>query len=249
MSGHSKWHSIRHKKGAADAKRGKLFSRLSKEISVCARDGGGDIKVNNRLRTVVQAARTANMPADNIERAIKKGTGELPGVTYEELLYEGYGPVGVAVMVRVLTDNKNRAAAEIRHIFDKRGGNLAGPGAVAWMFEQKGLITVDKEKIAEESLFNLALEAGAEDFKSEADVFEIYAGVAEFEEVKTALEDAGIECSEAEITQIPTTEVKVEEADAGKVLALINALEDHEDVQNVYANFDIPDEVLEALED
>ncbi|HOO76584.1 MAG TPA: YebC/PmpR family DNA-binding transcriptional regulator [bacterium] len=249
MSGHSKWHSIRHKKGAADAKRGKIFSRLSKEITVLARDGGGDIKTNPRLRTTIQAARAANMPAENIDRAIKKGTGELPGVTYEELVYEGYGPGGVAIMLRILTDNKNRSAAEIRHIFDKRGGNMGGPGAVAWMFEQKGLITVEKSAIGEETLFGLALDAGAEDFRVEDDAYQIMTGLAEFEVVKAAIEEAGIEPSLAEITQIPQNEIRVSGEDAKKVWALVNALEDHEDVQNVYSNFDIPDEILAELED
>jgi len=174
MSGHSKWASIKHKKGAKDAKRGKLFSKLVKEITVVARDGGGDMDANASLRTAVQIARDANMPADNIERAIKKGTGELPGVNYEEAVYEGYGPGGVAVLIRVLTDNKNRSTAEIRHIFDKRGGSMGGPGSVSYLFDKKGFITVPVAKADEEALFSLALEAGAEDFKAEEDVFEIY---------------------------------------------------------------------------
>jgi len=249
MSGHSKWASIKHKKGAADAKRGRLFSRLSKEITVAARDGGGDIKTNARLRTVVQTARTANMPLDNIDRAIKKGTGELPGVTYEELVYEGYAPGGVAVLIRLLTDNKNRAAAEVRHIFDKRGGNMGGPGSVAWMFEMKGLITVGKEGADEEKLFAAALEAGAEDFSPEGENFEIYTAVGDLEKVKTALTAAGFAPAGAEVSRIPKNYVAVGEEDARRLLGLINALEEYEDVQNVYANFDIPDEILEKIGD
>ncbi len=249
MSGHSKWASIKHKKGAADAKRGRLFSRLSKEITVAARDGGGDIKSNARLRTVVQTARTANMPLDNIDRAIKKGTGELPGVTYEELVYEGYAPGGVAVLIRLLTDNKNRAAAEVRHIFDKRGGNMGGPGSVAWMFEMKGLITVAKEGMDEEKLFAAALEAGAEDFSPEGENFEIYTAVGDLEKVKTALTAAGFAPSGAEVSRIPKNYIAVGEEDARRLLGLINALEEYEDVQNVYANFDIPNEILEKIGD
>ena len=245
MSGHSKWHSIKHKKAAADAKRGKLFSKLVKEITVAARIGGGDIDTNPTLRTVVQTARDANMPADNIDRAIKKGTGELPGVSYEECAYEGYGPGGVAILIRVLTDNRNRSTAEIRHIFDKKGGNMAGAGSVAWVFETRGMITVEKDKVDEDTLFTLALEAGAEDFEISDDVFEIYTDPSTFEDVKAAIKEKGIPTDVAEITRIPKNEVKVDGDEARKVLALVNDLEDHDDVQNVYANFDIPDEIID----
>jgi len=248
MSGHSKWASIKHKKGAKDAKRGKLFSKLVKEITVVARDGGGDMDANASLRTAVQIARDANMPADNIERAIKKGTGELPGVNYEEAVYEGYGPGGVAVLIRVLTDNKNRSTAEIRHIFDKRGGSMGGPGSVSYLFDKKGLITVPVDKADEEALFSLALEAGAEDFKAEEDVFEIYTAPAEFEAVKSALKEEGIETDLVELTQVPAAEIPVAGDDARKVLGLLNALEEHDDIQNVYSNCDIPEDIINESE-
>ncbi len=244
MSGHSKWHSIRHKKAAVDAKRGKLFSRLVKEITIAARLGGGDIDSNLRLRSVVQSARDANMPADNIERAIKKGTGELPGVNYEECVYEGYGAGGVAVLVHTLTDSRNRTTAEIRNIFSKKGGNLSGAGSVAWMFEKKGLILVEKGAADEEQLFSAALDAGAEDFQPGEDNYEIVTAPAALEDVKRALSSRGFKWSVAEITQIPKNEVAVTGEDARKVLALVEALEENDDVQNVYANFDIPDEIL-----
>ncbi|MEA1927538.1 MAG: YebC/PmpR family DNA-binding transcriptional regulator [Candidatus Auribacterota bacterium] len=247
MSGHSKWASIKHKKGAKDAKRGKLFSKLVKEITVSARDGGGDQDNNSRLRSVVQTARDANMPADNIDRAIKKGTGDLPGVNYEESVYEGYGPGGVAILVRVLTDNRNRSTAEIRHIFDKRGGSLAGPGAVAYLFQKKGFISIAAEGLEEETLFALALEAGAEDFQAEGDTFEIYTDPSNFEEVKKAIEETGITIAVGEVTEIPTNEVPVTGGDASNVLGLLNDLEEHDDVQNVYSNCDIPEELLEEL--
>lgn len=248
MSGHSKWASIKHKKGAKDAKRGKLFSKLVKEITVAARQGGGDLDSNPRLRTVVQTARDANMPADNISRAIKKGTGELPGVTYEEAVYEGYGPGGVAILIRVLTDNRNRSTAEIRNIFDKRGGSLAGPGSVAYLFEKKGFLTVVREGVDEEELFALALEAGAEDFKTEDDLFEIYTLPSDFEAVRTALSEKEISINLAEITDLPTNEVPVSAEVAKKVLGLLNALEEHDDIQNVYSNCDIPEKILKELE-
>lgn len=248
MSGHSKWHSIKHKKAAVDARRGKIFSKLVKEITVTARLGGGDMNTNSRLRSVVQAARDANMPADNIERAIKKGTGELPGVSYEECVYEGYGPAGVAIMARVLTDNRNRTTAEIRNIFGKKGGNLAGSGSVAWMFERKGFLSVAKKHSDEDTLFSLALEAGAEDFKVEDQAYEIYTNPSDFEAVKAALQKKEISIDLAEITEIPKNEVKVDGEEARKVIALVNALEEHEDVQNVYSNFDIPDKILEEVQ-
>ena len=248
MSGHSKWHSIKHKKATADAKRGKLFSRLVKEITVVARLGGGDINTNSRLRTAIQTARDANMPADNIERAVKKGTGELPGVNYEECVYEGYGPGGVAVLVRVLTDNRNRSTAEIRNIFSKKGGELAGSGSVAWMFEMKGFFSVGKDQADEDTLFSLALEAGAEDFQVTEDSYEIYTAPSDFENVKSELREKGIPVSLAEITQIPKSELQVSGEDARRVLALVNLLEEHDDVQDVYSNFDIPDEIFDKEE-
>ena len=248
MSGHSKWASIKHKKGAKDAKRGRLFSKLVKEITVVAREGGGDLDANARLRTVVQTARDANMPADNIERAIKKGTGELPGVSYEEAVYEGYGPGGVAVLIRVLTDNRNRSTAEIRYIFDKRGGSMGGPGSVSYLFEKKGFFSIAAAGVDEETLFSLALEAGAEDFKADGDVFEIYTAPSDFEAVKTALGEKGIPIILGEITEIPTNEIPVSGEVARGVLGFLNALEEHDDVQNVYSNCDIPEEVINELE-
>ena len=248
MSGHSKWASIKHKKGAKDAKRGRLFSKLVKEITVIARLGGGDIDANPQLRSIVQTARDANMPAENIERAIKKGTGELPGVSYEETVYEGYGLGGVAVLIRVLTDNRNRSTAEIRHIFDKRGGSLGGPGSVSYLFEKKGFFSIAGGSVDEETLFSLALEAGAEDFKAEGDVFEIYTAPSNFETVKAALGEKDIPIIIGEITEIPTNEVPVSGEVARRVLGLLNAQADHDDVQNVYSNCDIPVEVINDLE-
>ncbi|MDP8214588.1 MAG: YebC/PmpR family DNA-binding transcriptional regulator [Candidatus Euphemobacter frigidus] len=248
MSGHSKWASIKHKKGAKDAKRGKLFSKLGKEITVAARQGGGDLDTNPRLRTVVQAARDANMPADNISRAVKKGTGELPGVSYEEVVYEGYGPAGVAILIRALTDNRNRSTAEIRNIFDKKGGNLAGPGSVAYLFEKKGFFSVAREGVDEEELFAMALEAGAEDFRTEDDLFEIYTLPSDFEAVRKALSEQKIPINLAEITELSTNEVPVSADVVRKVLGLLNALEEHDDIQNVYSNCDIPEEILKELE-
>ena len=248
MSGHSKWASIKHKKAATDSKRGKLFSKLVKEITVAARSGGGDIDTNPRLRTVIQTARDANMPADNIERAIKKGTGERPGVTYEEFTYEGYGPGGVAILLRILTDNKNRTAAEIRHIFEKRGGNLGGSGSVAWMFEQKGFISVNKTEAEEDDLFALVLDAGAEDFQAGGEVYEIYTAPADFEAVKKVLLEKEISINTAELSQIPKNVVKLEEDEARRLLKLINTLEENDDVQSVSANFDIPDRILEEIQ-
>lgn len=248
MSGHSKWASIKYKKGAKDAKRGRLFSKLVKEITVAARLGGGDQAANIQLRSVVQTARDANMPAENIERAIKKGTGELPGVSYEEAVYEGYGPGGVAVLIRALTDNRNRTVAEIRHLFDKRGGSIAGPGSVAYLFETRGFITVESAGVDEEAIFAAALEAGAEDFKAEDDLYEIYTDPSGLEAVKEALVAAGFKIASGEVTRIPATLVPVAGDDARKVLSLLQALEDHDDVQNVYSNCDIPEEILREEE-
>ena len=247
MSGHSKWHSIKHKKAAVDAKRGKMFTKLIKEISVAARIGGGDIDGNPRLRAAVQAAKGANMPQDNIRRAILKGTGELPGQSYEESIYEGYGPSGVAVLVEVLTDNKNRTVAEVRHIFSKHGGSLGESGSVLWMFDKKGYVAVRKEASSEEKLLEIALEAGAEDLQSDGDLYSLYTPLEAFEDVKRSIEEAGIEIEESSLTMIPQSEVHLEGKAAGQMLNLMEALEDHDDVQNVFANFDIDEEELESL--
>jgi YebC/PmpR family DNA-binding regulatory protein len=247
MSGHSKWSSIKHKKGAADAKRGKIFSKLIKEITVAARLGGGDVDGNPRLRTAIAAAKAENMPKDNITRAIKKGTGEIEGVSYEESSYEGYGPGGVAVLVDCLTDNKNRAVADVKHQFERHGGNLGEPGCVAWMFEKKGLIVLEKEKVDEEQLLELALEAGAEDVKESENEFDVITDPSEFETVKRAIDDAGMAHTLAEVTMIPKNTVKVEGKKAQQMLNLMQGLEDTDDVSHVYANFDISDEVLEAM--
>lgn len=247
MSGHSKWSSIKHKKGAADAKRGKIFSKLIKEITVASRLGGGDPDGNPRLRTAIYAAKAENMPKDNIERAIKKGTGELEGVAYEEASYEGYGPGGVAVLVDCLTDNKNRAVADVKHLFERNGGALGEPGCVAWIFEQKGLIVFDRDKVDEEQLLELALEAGAEDVREEETEFDVITDPSDFELVKKAVDDAGLSYTLSEVTMIPKSTVKVEGKKAQQMVNLMQALEDNDDVSNVYANFDISDEVLEAL--
>lgn len=248
MSGHSKWASIKHKKAAADAKRGKIFTKIIREITVAARTGGGNPDTNPRLRLAITNAKNANMPADNIDRAIKKGTGELPGVSYEEVLYEGYGPQGVALMVQCLTDNKNRTASEIRNLFSKRGGNMAGQGSVAWQFEQKGLFVVKAaEGITEDKLMEVAVSAGAEDLSREGENFEIISGPQDFEAVKTALEEAGIETESAELTMLPKNMVKVDEENAKTVLTLIEGLEEHDDVQNVYTNCDIPEELVKEI--
>lgn len=247
MSGHSKWSSIKHKKAAADSKRGKLFTKLIREIMVAARASGGDPSSNPRLRTAILTAKEANMPSDNIERAVKKGTGGLEGVTYEEVHYEGYGPNGVAVYVRCLTDNKNRTAADIRNIFSKKGGSMAGAGSVAWIFEKKGLIVVPAQQANEERLMEVALAAGAEDLSSSGDKFEIVTDPANFETVKASLEKEKIIPESAELTLIPKNQVSLSPDKARAVLGLIEALEDHDDVQNVYANFEIPDEVMKEL--
>lgn len=245
MSGHNKWASIKHKKAATDSKRGKLFSKLSKELTVSARAGGGDVSANPRLRVAINKAKSVNMPADNIDRAIKKGTGELPGVSYEEITYEGYGPKGVAIIVEALTDNKNRTGAEIRNMFSKKGGNMAGPGSVNWMFAKKGFIMVRTDKVDEDALMLVAIDAGADDVKIEEGMYEITTLVPNFERVKEALEKADIEIESAELTMIPTSTIKLEGPDAKGVLGLVELLEDYDDVQNVYANFDIPDDLLE----
>jgi len=246
MSGHSKWAQIKHKKAVVDAKRGKIFSKIAKEITVAARLGGVDPDGNPRLRTVLENAKEVNMPGENIKRAIMKGTGELPGVSYEESIYEGYGPGGTAILLEVLTDNKNRTVPEIRHIMTKNGGNLGEAGCVAWMFEKKGYILVEKTKIDEDSLMSAALEAGAEDMKNDPgeDSYEIITAPEDVNKVKAALEAAGIPVSLAEITMLPKSYVALDGKSAEQIIRLVDALEDHEDIQNVYTNFDIPDEVM-----
>jgi YebC/PmpR family DNA-binding regulatory protein len=247
MSGHSKWATIKRKKGKLDAQRGRMFTKLIKEITVAARSGGGDPEANPRLRTAVAAAKAANMPQDNIKRAIKKGTGELPGTTYEEANYEGYGPGGVAVLVQVLTDNKNRTVSEIRHIFTKNSGNLGEAGCVGWMFDKKGYITVDLDKANEEQLMEWAIEAGAEDFAADSGIYEIYTDYADLERVRSALEEKGIDMASAELTMIPQSTVRLDGKQAEQMIRLFEALEEHDDVQKVYANFDIDESILEEL--
>jgi YebC/PmpR family DNA-binding regulatory protein len=248
VSGHSKWSTIKRKKGAADAKRGKIFTRLIKEITVAARMGGGDPEGNPRLRSAIATAKSENMPKDNIERAIKKGTGELEGAVYEEISYEGYGPGGVAVLVDCMTDNKNRTVADIRHAFSKSGGNLGESGCVSWMFDKKGSILVDKETIDEEELMDKALEAGAEDVVEEDNVYQVVTSPDDFEAVRESLEADGVKFIEASVSMIPQNVVEVtEEKPAKQILKLLESLEDHDDVQSVSANFDIPDELMEEL--
>lgn len=250
MSGHSKWSTIKRKKGAADAKRGQIFTRIMREITVAARAGGGDIEGNPRLRTAVAAAKSQNMPKDNIDRAIKKGTGELDGVTYEEILYEGYGPGGVAFLIECLTDNKNRAAAEVRHTLTKRGGSLSKAGAVAYLFEAKGIITFDKEAVDEDALMEAALEAGADDVVDEGDTWEVRCAPSAFNPLNEALRAAGLVPDEAEVIKQAITTVDItDKGEAAKVLALMDALDEADDVQSVYANFDIDEKILAELEE
>jgi len=248
MSGHSKWSTIKRKKGKADAERGKLFTRLIKEITVAARHGSGDEDSNPRLRSAIQAAKAANMPSANIEKAIKRGTGELPGVNYEEITYEGYGPGGVAVYIETLTDNKNRTVAEIRHLLSKYGGSLGESGSVAWIFTKKGVIIIDAQGISEDDLMLATLDAGAEDIDLDDSIFRLVTEPFNLEAVKKALEESGIEYSSAEITMEPSNTIKVEGKIAESVLKLMDALEDQDDVQNLYSNFDIDDNVIEAME-
>jgi len=247
MSGHSKWSSIKHKKGAADAKRGKIFTKLIREISVSARAGGGDPDGNARLRTAIAAAKAENMPKDNIERAIKKGTGELEGTHYEETVLEGYGPNGVAIIADVMTDNKNRTIAELRHAFTKHNGNIGTTGCVAWMFSKKGLISLDKDKVDEEKLMEVALEAGAEDINDEESTLEIITEVKDFEAVRDALDKNGLSYVFAKVSMIPQNTVKLQDKEAEQFLKLVEALEDSDDVQDVYSNCDISDEVMEKI--
>ncbi|MFP4572210.1 MAG: YebC/PmpR family DNA-binding transcriptional regulator [Desulfobacterales bacterium] len=246
MAGHSKWANIKHKKGAEDARRGKIFTKIVKEIIVAARLGGGDPDANPRLRTVLEKAKQNNLPKDNIERAIKKGTGDLEGVNYEETVYEGYGPGGAAVYVESLSDNKNRTVADVRHIFSKHGGSLGENGCVSWMFDKKGWIPVNKNDADEETLMEVALEAGAEDIRDEEEVFEIITPPEAFEDVKAALGEAEIPFDDAEVTMLPQTTVSLAGTDAEKMLKLMNALDDNDDVQRVHTNADIPEEIIEA---
>jgi YebC/PmpR family DNA-binding regulatory protein len=247
MSGHSKWATIKRKKAATDQARGKLFSKYIKEITLAARHGGGVLEANPRLRSAVAAAKAVNMPAANIERAIKRGTGEIEGVHYEETQYEGYATGGVALLVEVATDNRNRTAGDIRHIFTKHGGNLGEAGSVAYLFKPRGVIVVDRGAVAEDSLIELALEAGADDVNTEGDAFEVLTPPGQFETVKEAIARKGISIQNAEITKLASVQVPVSEKDAEAVLRLVDALEEHDDVQKVYANFDVPDEVLARL--
>ena len=245
MSGHSKWHSIKHQKGAADAARGKVFARLARQIEVAARTGGGDIEGNPTLRTMVQKARDSSMPKDNIERAIKRGTGELEGVTYEEVNYEGYAPHGIAVYVEALTDNRNRSGSEIKNIFTRNGGSLAEPGAVSWQFERKGIVILEKSAASEDDLMLAALAAGAEDITDLGDTWQVTTPATDLHSVRVALEEAGITVTSGDLTMLPTTTIELDDTSSAKsVLRVIDGLEEHDDVQAVYANFDIPDDIL-----
>ena len=248
MSGHSKWATIKHKKGAQDKARGKLFAKLIRQVEVAAREGGGDINANATLRTMFQKARDASVPMDTIERAIKRGTGELEGVRYESITYEGYAPNGVAVIAECLSDNRNRTGADLRSIFTKNGGSMAEPGAVSWQFERKGVVILPKSH-SEDDLMMVALDAGAEDLQDQGDTWQLTSPPTDLHRLRTALEEAGIAFDSADLTMLPTNTVALEtESDARKVLKLVDALEEHDDVQDVYANFDIPDSVLEAVE-
>jgi YebC/PmpR family DNA-binding regulatory protein len=246
MSGHSKWHTIKHKKGAADAKRGKIFTRIIKELTVAARNGGGDPNMNPRLRTIIADAKASNMPRENIERAIRRGTGEEPGVVYEEITYEGYGPGGVALLIESLTDNKNRTVGEIRFMLGKHNGNLAAENSVAWMFNRKGQVIVEKNKVDEEKLLNAALEAGADDVNDDGSVWEIVSPPEAFEAVRDAVKALGTEVASAEVAMLPKNLVKLEGKEAQQMLKLMEAIEDHDDVQHVWANFDIEEKEIEA---
>lgn len=247
MSGHSKWSTIKRKKGKNDAQRGRIFTKLVKEITIAAREGGGNVNINARLRTAVLTSRAENVPQANIDRAIARGTGELEGIMYEELTYEGYGPGGVAVLIEAVTDNKNRTTPEIRHAFSKNGGNIGDTGCVAWMFDKKGLIVVNKEEQDEDEIMMMALEAGAEDIQDEGDTFDVFTSPSEFESVRSQLIENGIEPLRAEICRIPQSTVAIEGQEAEQLLRLLEVLEEHDDVQNVYANFDMDDMVLDEM--
>jgi YebC/PmpR family DNA-binding regulatory protein len=246
MSGHSKWATIKHKKGAADAKRGKVFTRLIKELTVAARSGGGDPDMNPRLRTVIADARAANMPADNIKRAIRRGTGEEEGVSYDEVTYEGYGPGGVAILVETLTDNRNRTVGEMRHILTRFGGNLAEANSVGWMFEKKGLVTVEKGKVEEDALMSAVLDAGADDMKDDGSAWEIISAAVTHQAVVEAVKALGVEPSTSQIAMLPQNYIKLEGRPAQQMLKLMEALEDHDDTKNVWSNFDVEEKEIEA---
>ena len=246
MSGHSKWHTIKHKKGAADAKRGKIFTRLIKELTVAARSGGGDPDMNPRLRTIIAEAKANNMPRENIERAIRRGTGEEPGVQYEEIMYEAYGPGGVAMLISTLTDNKNRTVGEIRFMLGKHNGNLAAENSVAWMFSKKGQVFVEKGKVDEEKLLTAALDAGADDMNDDEAAWEIVSAPESFETVRDAVKALGVEPASAEVAMVPKNYVKLVGKEAQQMLRLMEAIEDHDDVQHVWANFDIEEKEIEA---
>ena len=246
MSGHSKWHTIKHKKGAADAKRGKVFTRIIKELTVAARNGGGDPAINPRLRTIIADAKSVNMPADNIKKAIQRGTGELPGVSYEEVTYEGYGPGGAALIIECMTDNKNRTVGEIRHTLGKHSGNLGESNSVAWMFSKKGYVVVEKSAAEEEQLLDTALEVGADDVRDDGDNWEIISDPAAFEAVRDAVKALGIEPATAQVVMLPQNYVKLEGKDAAQMIRLMEAIEDHDDVQHVWSNFDIEEKEIEA---
>ena len=246
MSGHSKWASIKHKKAANDAKRGKLFTKLLKEVSVAARNGGGDPEMNPRLRTAMQTAKAANVPNDTIDRAVLKGTGELEGINYEEVVYEGYGPNGVALIIEVLTDNKNRSVSDLRNILDRNGGSMGERGCVSWMFDKRGLILVEKSRINEDALFLIAAEAGAEDLETQGGQIQIICPFEDFDLVRLAIQESQASIALAEITMVPQTTVTLDEKQAEQMIRLMDLLDDNDDVQKVYANFDIPDDILEA---
>jgi YebC/PmpR family DNA-binding regulatory protein len=246
MSGHSKWHTIKHKKGAADAKRGKVFTRVIKELTVAARNGGGDPDMNPRLRTIVAEAKANNMPRENIERAIRRGTGEEPGVSYDEVTYEGYGPGGVALLIETLTDNKNRTVGEIRHLLSKHAGNLAAENSVAWMFTRKGQIVVEKGKVDEDRLLSAALDAGADDMNDDGSAWEIVCASEQFEAVRDAVKGLGVSPASAEVAMVPQNYIKLVGKEAQQMLKLMEAIEDHDDVQHVWANFDVEEKEIEA---
>ena len=246
MSGHSKWHTIKHKKGAADAKRGKLFTRIIKELTVAARGGGGDADANPRLRTIIAEAKSVNMPADNIKRAIQRGTGELPGVSYDEITYEGYGPGGAALIIETLTDNKNRTVGEMRHLLGKNAGNLAAENSVAWMFDKKGYIVVEKSKVDEDTLMSAALEAGADDLRDDGDSWEVVSAPDAFQKVLEAVKGLGIEPGAAEIAFLPQNYVKLEGKAAQQMVKLMDAIEEHDDTKKVWSNADIEEKEIEA---
>ena len=248
MSGHSKWSTIKHKKGATDAKRGKIFTKVIKEITVAARIGGGDVDGNPRLRLAVQKAKEVNMPQENVTRAIKKGTGELEGVQYQEISYEGYGPGGVAIFMEVMTDNKNRTISELRAVLDKNGGNMGENGCVAWIFEKKGTITIMTSEKDEEELLELVMDAGGDDLQTVDDYYEITTSVESFESVRKAIENSGLKVQSAQLTRIPQNTVNVEEKNCKSLLRLMDMLEDHDDIQKVYSNFDITDELMSIME-